>query len=160
MRFVSSMFISLWVVKQFHESTDTTLISVFKTVFLVNAVTCSDNVATSALPLCYKKWHRPLNTMVTSLSKKMSYQQNTIAAFRQSYGAGSKIFSIWVKPRKTRKNSNLQDHEANPWHKSQTRSYSINPLNAELNPICHLLKLLRAHPILHFSRIRVKLRLM
>ena len=59
--------------------------------------------------------------------KKMSYQQNTIAAFRQSYGAGGKIFSIWVKPRKTRKNSNLQDNEANSWHKSQTRSYSINP---------------------------------
>ena len=54
------------------------------------------------------------------------YQQNNIAAFRQSYGAGGKIFSIWVKPRKTRKNSNLQDHEAKSWHKSQTRSYSIN----------------------------------
>jgi hypothetical protein len=32
---------------------------------------------------------------------------------------------------------------------------SINPLNAELNPICHLLALL-AHPILHISGIRVK----
>jgi hypothetical protein len=31
----------------------------------------------------------------------------------------------------------------------------INPLNAELNPICHLLALL-AHHILHISRIRVK----
>jgi len=28
-------------------------------------------------------------------------------------------------------------------------------LNAELNPICHLLVLLGAHPILHISRIRV-----
>ena len=33
--------------------------------------------------------------------------------------------------------------------------YSINPLNAELNPICHLLALLGAHHILHVSRIRV-----
>jgi hypothetical protein len=33
----------------------------------------------------------------------------------------------------------------------------INPLNAKLNPICHLLALLGAHPILHVSRIRVKL---
>jgi len=33
---------------------------------------------------------------------------------------------------------------------------SINPVNAELNPICHLLALL-AHHILHVSRIRVKL---
>jgi hypothetical protein len=32
----------------------------------------------------------------------------------------------------------------------------FNPLNAELNPICHLLALLGAHPILHISRIRVK----
>ena len=32
----------------------------------------------------------------------------------------------------------------------------INPLNADLNPICHLLALLGAHHILHVSRIRVK----
>ena len=31
----------------------------------------------------------------------------------------------------------------------------FNPLNAELNPICHLLALLEAHHILHVSRIRV-----
>ena len=31
----------------------------------------------------------------------------------------------------------------------------LNPLNAELNPICHLLALLGAHPILHINRIRV-----
>jgi hypothetical protein len=33
----------------------------------------------------------------------------------------------------------------------------LNHLNTELNPICHLLALLRAHHILHVSRIRVKL---
>ena len=32
----------------------------------------------------------------------------------------------------------------------------INPLNAELNPICHLLALLGAHHILHISVVRVK----
>jgi len=32
----------------------------------------------------------------------------------------------------------------------------FNPLNAELNPICHLLALLGTHHILHVSRIRVK----
>jgi hypothetical protein len=40
-----------------------------------------------------------------------------------------------------------------------TTDYSeacLNPLNAELNPICHLLALLGAHHILHVSRIRVK----
>jgi hypothetical protein len=33
---------------------------------------------------------------------------------------------------------------------------NINPLNAELNPIRHLLALLGAHHILHVSRVRVK----
>jgi hypothetical protein len=32
----------------------------------------------------------------------------------------------------------------------------INPLNAKLSPICHLLALLGAHHIVHVSRIRVK----
>jgi len=31
----------------------------------------------------------------------------------------------------------------------------FNPLNAELNPICHLLVLLGAHHILHVSGLRV-----
>ena len=33
---------------------------------------------------------------------------------------------------------------------------TLNLLNAELNPICHLLALLGAHHILHVSGIRVK----
>jgi hypothetical protein len=33
----------------------------------------------------------------------------------------------------------------------------LNPLNTELNPICHLLALLGAHHILHVSRIRVNI---
>jgi hypothetical protein len=46
---------------------------------------------------------------------------------------------------------------------SKKKSYStwnkaaelFNPLNGKLNPICHLLALLGAHPILHVSRVRV-----
>jgi len=34
--------------------------------------------------------------------------------------------------------------------------YRINPFNAELNPTCHLLALLGAHPILHISGVKVK----
>jgi len=34
--------------------------------------------------------------------------------------------------------------------------WNFNPLNAELNPICHLLVLLGAHHILHVGRIIVK----
>jgi len=33
----------------------------------------------------------------------------------------------------------------------------VNPLNAKLNPILHLLALLGAHPILHPSRVKVKI---
>ena len=40
---------------------------------------------------------------------------------------------------------------------SAKRTSLFNPLNPELNPICYLLALLRAHHFLHVSRIRVKL---
>jgi hypothetical protein len=33
---------------------------------------------------------------------------------------------------------------------------TINPLNADLNPICHLMAILEAHHILHVGKIRVK----
>jgi len=42
-------------------------------------------------------------------------------------------------------------------HKIKSGVEYINPLNAELNPICHLLALLGAHHFLHVSRIRVNL---
>jgi hypothetical protein len=40
----------------------------------------------------------------------------------------------------------------------QTQYSEINPLNAEINPIRHMLALLGAHHILHVSRIRVNMR--
>jgi hypothetical protein len=42
-------------------------------------------------------------------------------------------------------------------HNTASHTKICNPLNAELNSICHLLALLGAHPILHVSRIRVNL---
>ena len=39
-------------------------------------------------------------------------------------------------------------------------NYFARTLNAELNPICHMLALLEAHHILHVSRIRVKIQLL
>jgi hypothetical protein len=50
------------------------------------------------------------------------------------------------------------------WHISRVRlsrvpvscSITFGPLNAKLNPICHLLALLGAHSVLHVSRVRVK----
>ena len=43
--------------------------------------------------------------------------------------------------------------------KHQLLAYAndVNTLNAELNPICHLVALLEAHHILHVSRIRVNI---
>ena len=38
---------------------------------------------------------------------------------------------------------------------NEIKKIYINPLNAELNPTCHLPALLGAHPILHVSRISV-----
>ena len=42
------------------------------------------------------------------------------------------------------------------WLRPSAATLGFNPLNAELNPICHLLALVRAHHILHVSRVRVK----
>ena len=42
-------------------------------------------------------------------------------------------------------------------HKEES-SAVLNPLKAQLNPICHQLTLLGAHRILHVSRMRVNLR--
>ena len=36
-------------------------------------------------------------------------------------------------------------------------AYVFNPLNAELNTICHVMVLLRAHHIFHISGIRVNI---
>jgi len=41
-------------------------------------------------------------------------------------------------------------------HSTNTPHSFLNPLNAELNPICYLLALLGAHHFLHVSRIRIK----
>ena len=45
-------------------------------------------------------------------------------------------------------------HTQHTWDRSIC-VFLFNPLNAKLNPRCHLLALLGAHPILHISRIRV-----
>jgi len=37
------------------------------------------------------------------------------------------------------------------------RENCFNPLNAELNPICHLLALLGTNHILHVNRVRINL---
>jgi len=59
--------------------------------------------------------------------------------------------------------SSESDHYSHSWLRAFTLMIGkslktkINPLNAELNPICQLLVLLEAHHILHASRVRVNL---
>ena len=50
----------------------------------------------------------------------------------------------------------MPDDGSDELQHTHTLVYSINPLNAELNPICHLLALLGAHHIFHVSGLRVK----
>ena len=60
------------------------------------------------------------------------------------------------KHKETTNKLNQNNGKAN--NKTKPKYYSmiqINPLNAVLNTICHLLALLGAHHILHISRIRV-----
>jgi len=52
--------------------------------------------------------------------------------------------------------SRAQGDEENRSSLIQSVFSYINPLNAELNPICYLLALLGAHHFLHVSRIRLK----
>jgi len=43
------------------------------------------------------------------------------------------------------------------WECDEIKSFvRFNLLTAQLNPICHLMVLLGAHPIFHISRIRLK----
>ena len=51
-----------------------------------------------------------------------------------------------------------RDEVTGEWRKLHNEE--LNPLNAGLNAICHLLALLGAHHILHVSRIRVKVNYM
>ena len=52
---------------------------------------------------------------------------------------------------------NLENFPSECTKTSESNNISyINPLNADLNPICHLLALLGAHHILLFSRVRLK----
>ena len=75
----------------------------------------------------------------------------------------SVLKSVWFKLFKeiiTNFFENLKEHVGTRCEQIEGRQMSVpsyvNPLNAELNPICHLLALLGVHHILHVSRIRVK----
>jgi hypothetical protein len=55
-----------------------------------------------------------------------------------------------------RRQRNLKNADETGKNMKKRVGSNINPLNAELNPICHLLALLGANHILHVSRVRIK----
>jgi len=65
---------------------------------------------------------------------------------------------ITICSRKTSGTQERSNPAANPVTNciQSTPTHPINPFNAELHPICHLLALLGAHLNFHVSRIRVK----
>jgi hypothetical protein len=74
---------------------------------------------------------------------------------RQGDALSLLLFNFAVEHAITRVQVNRDGFELNDTHQFLVYIDAINPLNAELNPICHLLALLGAHHILHLSRIRV-----
>ena len=105
---------------------------------------------------CFKKFR---------LSWDMTLRRG-ISGFPLSEGKLGNIYpkTQWPTP----KDRNLRSHPCeslkickyfnfSTYGNGNIQRYAIlfNPLNAELNPICHLLALLGAHPVLHVSKIKV-----
>jgi hypothetical protein len=71
-----------------------------------------------------------------------------------------KFLNLYKHPTKKKKLSQLANCltviQEKKWVPRVKRCAHINPLNAELNSICHLLALLGAHHIFHVSGLRVK----
>jgi len=67
------------------------------------------------------------------------------------------IFNFAVRYAILRVQINQNGFKLNGTHHLSIFADDINPLKADLNPICHLLALLGAHPILHISGIRVNI---
>ena len=95
-----------------------------------------------------KQWNLPAES-VTSSYQPMSVTvetwdiRNTVLCYQASGMSGYTPQFVW-EIRISNASQDKGDH-------------FLNPLNAELNPITHLLALLGAHHILHISRIRVKI---
>jgi len=90
----------------------------------------------------YTQWVTHIFNISSSINLQNEFRLHVLYGLRWAWVAQSVVTRLRAgRPR---------DHGSIPGR-------CINPLNAELNPICHLLALLGAHHILHVSRIRVKL---
>jgi len=78
-----------------------------------------------------------------------SYQMHIFIFSTRFYHISPTCFSVLYIPSAERTSNYLHPNA----FRKRIRTV-INPLNAELNPICHLLALLGAHPVFHVSKIR------
>ena len=91
----------------------------------------------------------------------MTRQQNVWPKIRDSYSVRDKIYFVLLSTlESTWPSAKLITRlckcvEFYPHSFMRLPVVMFNSLNAEINPICHLLALLRAHHILHVSRVRV-----
>jgi hypothetical protein len=130
--------------------------------------------------LIIRKVERDLAQMHTGLNGKYSmffsdffetwiffdrFSNNTCIKCHENPTSWSRVVPCRRTDRQDGVNNHFSQFCQRPWTNSDrpvqeestcTRiPHVINPLNAELNPICHLLALLGAHHILHVSGIRV-----
>jgi hypothetical protein len=85
--------------------------------------------------------------------KRKHYEINCILKRKNRECAACLKYLVLIFVEKKYKMQHLEDSGTPVLYTGRT---VLNPLNAKLNPICLLLELLLAHPILHISRIRVK----
>jgi len=105
------------------------------------------------------------------LKKFKEHNRNTVLMFLWTewfFRANRTMDQRFIQQQsKLKQNPNIMKFNCLFWNAGMPKYYhcvdtqiifvtNINPLNAELNPICHLLALLGVHRFLHVSRIRVK----
>jgi hypothetical protein len=100
-------------------------------------------------------------------NERQNWEIPTFTCARRVAGCSNLQHTTWLSYNTPRNSNLIRQHDyicshgltfiINQYHTdSDNLPLHFNPLNAELNPICHLLALLGAHQILHVSRIRVK----
>ena len=97
-----------------------------------------------------KKWHLLTNLSLTSIILLMLFVQNRVLILYIVFFLQFVIFICGVDPRSVHVRYSHQKAK-------RARLGSINPLNAELNPIRHLLALAGADHFVHVGSLRVKI---
>jgi len=120
----------------------------------------------------HRSWQEPVNRIAKEwITNDNKDHKQTIRILKQNHTTSTPHLTKQCKTRQlqwfySQRQSRYRRRSirSKSWQRNQRRSTNIisnetimlfNSLNAELNPICHLLALLGAHHIVHVSRIRV-----